>query len=220
MVDEMKPIHPVVPRPRWPFTRRQIVAQIIVAAVILASGIGIGTGGTILALKDRIMWRFPPRGGPQWDPSEDINRWRTELALSDDQAQQIRDVFTKRHAAFRQRLDEMFQVQEAERKEFVASMKSILTPDQFRKWEHEVKEREKHFRPGFKGPGGPGGPDRRGRPDHQGGPNGPGGPDGRHDRGFRDMKGTERPPEGLPPDGPAPGSPPVDSPPPENPSPQ
>ena len=33
MVDEMKPVHPVAPRPRWPFTRRQIVGQIIVAGV-------------------------------------------------------------------------------------------------------------------------------------------------------------------------------------------
>jgi Spy/CpxP family protein refolding chaperone len=212
MVDEMKPVHPVAPRPRWPFTRRQIIAQIIVAAVILASGIGIGVGGTILSLRDRIMWRFPPRGGPpRFDPNEDINRWRTELGLSDDQAQQIRDVFTKRHTAFRQRLDEMFQVQQVEREEFVASMKSILTPDQFQKWEHEVKERERHFRQwrpdGFKGPGGPGGPggpDRRGRPDRQGGPSRPGGPDGHRDRGSRDMRGQEPPP----PDGPAPDSPP------------
>jgi hypothetical protein len=220
MVDETKPVHPVVPRPRWPFTRRQIVAQIVVAGVILASGIGIGVGGTILSLKDRIMWRFPPRGDlPRWDPTEDINRWRTELALSDDQAQQIKDVFTKRHAAFRQRLDEMFQVQQAEREEFVASMKSILTPDQFQKWEHEVKERERHFRQwrpdGFKGPGGPGGPDRMGRPDHQGGPNRPGGPDGHRDRGFRDMRGPEAPPDSAPSEGPPPGGPQPDSPPPQ-----
>ena len=213
MVDEMKPTHPVVPRPRWPFTRRQIVAQIIVAAVILASGIAIGTGGTILSLKDRIMWRLPPGGmPPRFEWNKDIDRWRTEWALSDVQAQQIRDVFTKRHAAFRQRLDEMFQVQEAERKEFVASMKSILTPDQFQKWEHEVKERERHFRPwrpdGFKGPGGPGGPDRRGGPDHQGGPNRPDGPDGHRDRGFRGMKGPDTPPDGPPPGGAVPDSPP------------
>lgn len=208
MVDEMKPIHPVAPRPRWPFTRRQIVAQIIVAAVILASGIAIGAGGTILSLKDRIMWRFPPRGGPpQFDPSEDINRWRTELGLSDEQVQQINDVFTKRHAAFRQRLDEMFQMQHTEREEFVASMRGILTADQFQKWDHEVKERERHFRQwrpdGFKGPGGPGG---RGRP---GGPGEFDGPD-RHrgDHGPRGMKGPETQPDGLPPGTPQPDSPP------------
>lgn len=216
MVDEMKPVHPVAPRSRWLFTRRQIVGQVIVAAVILASGIGIGVGGTILSLKDRIMWRFPPRGGPpRFDPNEDINRWRTELGLSDDQAQQIKDVFTKRHAAFRQRLDEMFQVQQAEREEFVASMKSILTPDQFQKWEHEVKERERHFRQwrpdGFKGPGGPGG---RGKPGGRGDFDGP----DRHrgDRGPRGMRGPEPPP----PDGPQPNSPPPDEPAPDSPPPQ
>jgi hypothetical protein len=204
MVDEMKSEHPAAPRPRWPFTRRQIVAQIIVAGVILASGMGIGVGGTILSLKDRIMWRFPPRGGPpRPDLNEDINRWRAELGLSDEQVQQIREVSAKRQATFQQRLYEMFQMQHAEREEFVASMRGILTADQFQKWDHEVKERERHFRQwrpdGFKGPGGPGG---RGRPGGPGEAEGPGGHRGDH--GPRGMRGPEQPPDGPPPDAPSP----------------
>jgi len=207
MVDELKPIHPVAPRPRWPFTRRQIVAQIIVAGVILASGIAIGIGGTILSLKDRII-RFPPPGGRPWmpDANELIDRWRTDLSLTDEQARQIKDIFTKSLEATRERWILIANSQQKEREEFAASMRGILTPGQFQKWEDEFKERERHFRQWR--PGGPGGPDRMGRPDRQGGPSRPGGPDGHRDRGFRGMRGPESPPDGPPPDSPRPDSPP------------
>jgi len=50
MVDEGRPEH-VLPHRRPPFNRRQLLMQVVVAAVILISGIGIGAGGTILALR-------------------------------------------------------------------------------------------------------------------------------------------------------------------------
>jgi hypothetical protein len=207
MVDEMKPVHPVAPRPRWPFTRRQIVAQIIVAAVILSSGIGIGVGGTILSLKDRIMRfsRFDDRRLPP-DPNQMIDQWRADLSLTDEQVQQIKDMFTKRWAAAREQWVKIAEVQRQEREEFVASMKSILTAEQFTKWQDEFNRHMGHWRP--RGPGGPGGPDRMGRPDHFGGPDRPGGPDGHRDRGFRDMRGPDAPPDGPPPGGPQSDSPP------------
>jgi len=219
MVDEMKPVHPVAPRPRWPFTRRQIVAQVIVATVILASGIAIGTGSTILSLKDRIMWRPPePPGrsggmrGP-FGPNEIVAEWTTKYALTGDQVQQAKDTLIKQFEATRALWMEFTEKDKTERGKLVEAMRGIFTPDQFKKWEKDLKERERQFQRWR--PRGPGGPDRKGRPDHFGGPNRPGGPDGRHDRGPREMKGSEHAPEGLPRDGPTPGSPP-----PENPSPQ
>lgn len=201
MVDEMRPVHPVAPRPKWPFTRRQIVGQIIVAGVILASGIGIGIGGTILSLKDRIT-RFPPPGDRMRPPdaNELINRWRADLGLTDEQAQQIKGMFEKRLAAAREQWVKMAEAQRQELDELVASMKSILTPEQFAKWQDEFNRHMGHWRP--RGPGGPGGPD------HQGGPNRPGGPDGHRNRRFREMRGPDTPPDGPPPGGLQPDSPP------------
>jgi hypothetical protein len=189
MVDEMKPTQPVTPRSRWPFTRRRIIAQVIVAAVILASGIGIGAGGTVLALKDRLI-RFPPRGDRPRppDPNGPIDRWRGELGLTDEQAQQIKDMFTKQLAAARDRWLSIEKQAQIERDEFVASMKSILTPEQFEKWEQEFRERERHFR-GWR-PGGPRG-DRRG-------PDGPNRPDGHRRGGPRSMRPPGPPPEPPP----------------------
>jgi hypothetical protein len=222
MVDEMKPIHPVAPRPRWPFTRRQVIAQIVVAAVILASGIGIGVGGTILSLKDRIIWRIPDfreregRDRDQFGPGWIVKAWTTEYSLTGEQAQQIEQTLTKQFETTRTLWMEFAEKDKTEREKFVEAMRTILTTEQFSKWEPEFKRRTEHFqrwRPG--GPGGPGGPDRMGRPDHQGGPTKPGGPDGHRDRGFRGMRGPERPPEGSLPDNPPPEGPPPGSPPPQ-----
>jgi len=212
MVDEMKPIHPAAPRPRWPFTCRQIVGQVVVAAVILASGIGIGVGGTILSLKGRII--RPPLGEvPPGPPGWLIDRWRADLNLTDVQVQKIKDMFAVRMTAAREKWEKMMELQRQELEELVASMKSILTPDQFAKWYKEFKEHTERFgRRGPRGPGGPGGPgermgrpDGRGGPEHRGDPNRPGFPGDRRNHGDWDMKG----PNGPAPDGP----PPQDSPP-------
>ena len=66
MVGEPKPEHPFHPH-RPPLSRRQLLMQFVVAGVILISGIGIGAGGTILALRDRIVWHIP-------SPSPDRDR--------------------------------------------------------------------------------------------------------------------------------------------------
>jgi hypothetical protein len=206
MVDEMKPVHPVAPRPKWPFTRRQMIAQIVVAGVILASGIGIGVGGTILTLKDKIMWRPPvPPGrgagmrGP-FGPDGIVKEWTAEYELTDEQAQQVKDTLTKQFDAARALWVEFGDRNKAERDKLVEAMKGILTPAQFGKWEPDFTERTRHFdqwRPG--GPGGPGG---RGKPGGRGEFDRPGGHRG--DRGPRDMRGPELPPDGPPPDSPPP----------------
>jgi hypothetical protein len=217
MVDEMKPVHPVAPRPRWPFTRRQIVAQIVVAAVILASGIAIGTGGTILTLKDRIMWRPPEppgRGGGirgPFGPDPIVEEWTTKYGLTGEQAQQAKDTLTKQFEATRTIWTEFADRNKAERDKLIEAMKGILTPEQFSKWEPDFTERTQHFdrwRPG--GPGGPGG---RGRPGGRGDFDGPGGRRGDH--GPRGMRGAERPPDSPLPDNPPPEGPPPDNPPPQ-----
>jgi len=209
MVDEMKPVHPVAPRSKWPFTRRQIVAQIVVAAVILSSGIGIGVGGTILSLKDRIVWRppVPPgRGGGMrgpFGPDPITKEWTAKYGLTSEQAQQAKDTLTKQFEATRLLWTEFGDRNKAERDKLVEAMKGILTPEQFSKWEPDFIRRSEHFDQWR--PGGPGG---RGRPGGRGEFEGPGGRRGDH--GPRGVRGPEPP---------APDGRQSDSPPPESPSP-
>jgi hypothetical protein len=228
MVDDMKPSHPVAPR-RSSLTRRLVLEQVLVAAVILVSGIAIGAGGTILVLDDRIIWRrpLPPPPGPgvdgerqrrdQFIRSMIIKDWTTRYSLTGEQAQQVEATLTKQFETTQALWKEYAEKDKTEREKFIKAMGTILTPDQFSKWEPEFRQRTEHFdrwRPG--GPGGPGG---RGKPGGRGEFEGPGGHRG--DRGPRGMKGQEPvPPDGPMPDGPPPDGPPSSDPLPDGPPPQ
>ncbi len=206
MVDEMKS-GPVVPRPRWPFTRRQIFAQIGVAALILISGMGIGTGGTILSLKDRIIWH--PRHFERRRPPNLVKMWQTKYGLNDDQARQVGEALSKSWATTRTIFEEFAQKQRAEQAKFAEDMKTILTPEQYQGWYREFSE----FRNRAEGRGGPGGPPG-GRPGGPGEHNG-----GRKDHGpFRGDRDFRPPPEGS--QGPDPAQGGKDFPPPPVPGPE
>jgi hypothetical protein len=175
MVSEGKPEHPLHHR-RPPFNRRQLLMQAVVAVVILASGIGIGTGGTILALKNRLVprLRLPPPSPPGMEPNVLVERWKGDYGLSDKQSQQTKDTLTKQFAATRDLWENFRQAEQSEREKFAASMKKILTPEQFTKWDNDLKERMEHFRGmrPFEGRGGGrGGPRGERRPDRSMDPN-------------------------------------------------
>ena len=138
----------MLPR-RSPFSRRQLLMQVVVAVVILGSGMGIGTGGTILALKNRLVprLRLPPPGPVDgMEPNFLVERWRGDYSLSDKQAQQAKDTLTKQFAATRDLWEKFRQAEQSEREKFAASMKKILTPEQFTKWDDDLKKRMEHFR--------------------------------------------------------------------------
>jgi Spy/CpxP family protein refolding chaperone len=191
MVDETKPEHPLHPH-RPPFSRRQLLMQVVVAGVILVSGIGIGTGGTILALKDRIVWQDPPtppdRGGERGPrPPNVVEEWKTKYSLSDEQAQKVKALFDARFEAGRLRWEQLRKIEADEREQLVADMKGILTPEQFESWHADYVQRiaAMQNRP-FWGPRG----DHRGPPRGDRGAGPRRGPDGR--RGDR----PPRPPMG------------------------
>jgi len=191
MVNETKPEHPLHPH-RAPFSRRQLLMQVVVAGVILASGIGIGTGGTILALKDRIVWQDPPpppdRGGERGPrPPNVVEEWKTKYSLPDEQAQKVKALFDARFEAGRLRWEQLRKIEADEREQLVADMKGILTPEQFEPWHADYVQRiaAMQNRP-FWGPRG----DHRGPPRGDRGPGPRRGPDGR--RGDR----PPRPPMG------------------------
>lgn len=129
------------PRP----TRRQIIVQMLVGIMILASGVAIGAGGTILLLKDRIIWRTgPPAGRP--NPSSIVEDWKAKYDLTDEQVERLKGIFTQRFEARRLRVEAMMKDDQAERERFAKAVKEILSPQQYEKWEHDFKERAEHFR--------------------------------------------------------------------------
>ncbi len=190
MVDETKPQHPLHPH-RPPLSRRQLLTQVVVAGVILASGMGIGVGGTILTLKDRIVWQDPPpppdRGGERGPrPPNPVEEMKTRYNLSDEQAQKVKALFDARFKAGRLRWEQLRKIQADEQEQFVTDMKGILTPEQFEPWHADYVQRiaDMQNRPVW-GPRG----DHRGPPRGDRGPGPRRGPDG-----GRRGDGPPRPP--------------------------
>jgi hypothetical protein len=179
--------HPLHPR-RPPLNRRQLLMQVVVAGVILASGIGIGTGGTILALKNRIIprVRWMPVDPPGPEPNFIVARWKGDYSLSDKQAQQVKDILTKQFTALRELRQKLFQAEQAERDKSTASMKKALSPEQYAKWDQDMKERARRFEQ-MRASRGP-------RGDHKGPPRGERGSGRSKDPNNHRWDGPPRPP--------------------------
>ncbi len=181
MVGEPKPEHPLHSH-RPPVSRRQLLTQVVVAGVILVSGIGIGAGGTILTLKDRIVWHIPspppdrpPNRGPDGGGGI-VEMLRTKYSLSDEQVEKVRALFAARLEQTRTRRKQLNDAEDAERKQLIEDMKPILTTEQFEQWSTDYQKMldDMRNRP-FWGPRG----DRRGPPHGDRGPGPRRGPDGR-----------------------------------------
>ena len=186
MVGEPKPEHPLHPH-RPPLSRRQLLMQVVVAGVILASGVGIGTGGTILALKNRLVTRVRllPPGPPGPEPNVLVEHWKGDYGLSDKQAQQARETLVKQFTVTRE-LRQKFMVEEqAEQEKFAAAIKKIFDTEQYAKWEQDLKRRFEHFQRmrSFDGRGG-----GRGGPRGERGPGRPRDPNDRRWDGRRPVR--------------------------------
>jgi hypothetical protein len=190
MVDETKPEHPSHPH-RPPLSRRQLLMQAVVAGVILASGIGIGAGGAVLTLKDRIIWHFPSpppdRDDRRSRPPDFVEMLRAKYSLSDEQVEKVKNLFAKRLDEARKRRKQVETIELGEREKLVEDMKPILDPDQFVRWSADYQKmiEDMRNRP-FWGPRG----DHKGPPRGDKGPGGPRGPEG------RGGDGPPRPPMG------------------------
>jgi len=191
MAGETKPERPLHPQ-RAPLNRRQPVMQVVVAGVILISGVGLGAGGAILVLQDRIVWQpppSPPDRGERPRPPDVMEELKTKYNLSEEQAQKVKALFDARFEAGRARREQLWKIEADEREQFVADMKGILTPEQFEPWHTDYVQRiaAMQNRP-FWGPRG----EHRGPPrgDRGSGPHG--GPDGhRRDRPLRPPMGPD-----------------------------
>ncbi|MGE5295881.1 MAG: hypothetical protein ACM3VT_13730 [Solirubrobacterales bacterium] len=155
MVDETRSGHPMAPRHHSPVPRRQIVLQMVVSAIILVSGIAIGSGGTILALRDRILPTFEvPEDNSTNNPPSEESRWTSGIAreigtkygLTDQQTQQVQDVLAQGFAATQELWKEFHKAEQTQQDKFALAMKNIMTPEQFTKWDTDFKQMAEHMR--------------------------------------------------------------------------
>jgi len=132
------------PSPAPVSPRRQIRLQILAGVVVLLSGVVVGSGGTILLLGDRIMWR--PRPHKRRTPAALAEKFRSKYGLNEQQTGKIREILTR---GFKQREmihQQMEQKDRQQRQEFIEQMQQVLTPEQFERWKRDFEARIKRFK--------------------------------------------------------------------------
>ncbi len=162
MVNESSNSTPPSDKKRLLHRSKHIYLQIVVGIIILSCGIVIGSGATLLRLKDRIT---PPRPRPPLPAIvEDI---QSRYDLTPEQTEKVEEILGKGRETMRTLFEESRQKIEAEFQKISLEMKEILSPEQYEQWENDFKSRRRG--PGRFGP--PGGP--------RSGPRrfGPGGPE-------------------------------------------
>lgn len=150
--------------------RRQICMQIVAGVLIFLSGIIIGSGGTVLWVKDRIAWIHPPHEVSM--VPEIVEHFKSDYNLTEEQARQVKKVFQEGIETRMSIYEEAAQNLEKHEKTLAAKMKEILSAEQYKQWVSDFSARKEHFE--RFGPRGPGGPGPRGPGIGGPGPRGPG----------------------------------------------
>ena len=163
MVDEVESQKPIEYISRNPRRRRQIYMQIVAGILIFFSGIIVGSGGTVLWVKDRVAWIRPPH--EKSIVPKIVETFKSEYNLTEEQARQVREIFQEGMQLRKSIYEEMSQKLEEHEKTLNAMMKKILSAQQYKQWVSDFNTRRNRFdrfeRRGPR-PEGPG-PEKRGR---------------------------------------------------------
>ena len=113
-----------------PLKRRQKLAMALLGVVILSSGFVLGASSTFFVLREKI------RPLPSPFPSGRIlQRLIKDLQLTDDQQPHVKLLLDKQAVKISERRKEAGEKSRTQLEEMVASMKTILTDEQFAKFE-------------------------------------------------------------------------------------
>jgi hypothetical protein len=125
--DDSPPASPAAPPPR-----RRWWLRLILVLVIFVSGVLVGTGGTVLVIRNRVLTVVRH---PEQMPQRMVNRLRWPLGLSDEQAVELEQVFERRQESL-QRLRRRFQPElEAELDQIEAEVADVLDEEQQQRWQ-------------------------------------------------------------------------------------
>ncbi len=139
-----------------PISRRLWGRGALIGAVILLCGMVIGGG-----LTSFVVWRRVQNSvmNPRVMPARIVDHMRGPLDLTDEQAQQLHEIFTRHHSRFEELRKEMEPLVEEELEAIRTEVAAVLTPEQLEKWNRRFdRMRKRWFRGpmfGRKGPHGP-----------------------------------------------------------------
>ena len=116
--------------------------KILCGLIILASGIVIGSGATILMVKHRVIWVSKSHK----DANEITNKITTKYALTPQQAEQIKQIINKAFAQKKMYDDAQDKQRDEYSKIFIAEMNSVMTPEQFERWNTDFQAMRDKFK--------------------------------------------------------------------------
>ncbi len=129
------------------YRHKKMLLWLLCGVIILTSGVIIGAGGTILLVKQRVIWISRPHK----DANEIAQEITEKYGLNPQQTQQVGQLINK---AFQQKKlydEEEKKKREADIQIMIADMNQILTPQQFERWNKDFQAfREKHKKPAKK----------------------------------------------------------------------
>ncbi|MFA5292112.1 MAG: hypothetical protein WC496_03665 [Phycisphaerae bacterium] len=128
------------------YRSKKITIFFLWGLVILVSGIIIGAGATVLMVKQRIIWI----NKPSKDANEITQMISEKYGLSEQQTQQVQQVFDKAFQKRKQYVQEQDQRRETDTQTMITEMNSILTPEQFEKWNKDFQIMQEKFKKRFK----------------------------------------------------------------------
>ena len=124
------------------YRHKQITLWIICAIVILASGIAIGTGGTMLLVKHRVIWI----GRPHKDAAAIAKEISKKYDLNEQQAKQVEDIFNRAFEQKQLHREERDKQREQETQLLIAEMNDVLNREQFERWNRDFQELRGKFK--------------------------------------------------------------------------
>jgi len=120
-----------------PHRRRQFVVQLIVAAVIFASGTVVGAGGIVIMVKQRVI-RIDLQ---KRDAAAIAAKLKATYGLNQEQTGKvegfIKNIMDARKL-LRQEMDTKFAL---ERTKLVNDMKTVLSAEQFSRWHRDFQDK-------------------------------------------------------------------------------
>ncbi len=120
--------------------------KILLWLIIFISGIAIGAGGTIMLIKQRVIWIGVSH--PHKDANDIAKEISEKYDLNSQQTTQVGQIINK---AFQQK--KIYDAEEDKRHEadiqtLIADMNSVLTGQQFERWNKDFQAmRDKHKKP-------------------------------------------------------------------------
>jgi hypothetical protein len=154
-----------------PKTQPSVWRMLILGVVILMCGMVIGGGLTTYVLWKRVESTITH---PRLMPERIVEHMESSLNLTPEQAEQVREIFARRHERFDKMRVEMEPLVQAELDSIREEVSRVLTPEQLEEWNRRFDRMHRRW---FRGP--MFGEGRRHGPPHpfgRGGPPEPPGP--------------------------------------------